>query len=167
MSTLQTIFQKKMGANNLRRGMNLWPPLLFAGVRILHIAPDFKRVTVQMKLRWFNRNYVGTHFGGSLYAMTDPFYMLMLMKNLGRRYYVWDYSADIRFLKPLDKINPKKPTDCGANALCFLRSINRNSAQVLANHIGSGVGMTMDMNALPTKDAEKPTSLNNNLDPST
>ena len=102
MSTLQTIFQKKLGANNLRRGMNLWPPLLFAGVRILHIAPDFKRVTVQMKLRWFNRNYVGTHFGGSLYAMTDPFYMLMLMKNLGRRYYVWDYSADIRFLKPAD-----------------------------------------------------------------
>lgn len=67
--------------------------------------------------------------------------------------------------KPLDKINPKKPTDCAANALCFLRSINRNSAQVLANHVGSGVGMTMDMNALPTKEQQLNKARYYNIDP--
>lgn len=53
-----------------------------------------------MKLRWYNQNYVGTHFGGSLYAMTDPFYMLMLMNNIGRGYIVWDKAANIEFKKP-------------------------------------------------------------------
>jgi len=53
-----------------------------------------------MKLRWWNANYVGTHFGGSLFAMTDPFYMLMLMANLGRDYIVWDKAASIRYRKP-------------------------------------------------------------------
>lgn len=102
MMKLQKIFQKKMGARMLRRGMNLWPPLFFAGIRIQSIADDFKQVWVKLNLSWYNRNYVGTQFGGSLYAMTDPFYMLMLMKNLGRRYYVWDYDAKVEFLKPAD-----------------------------------------------------------------
>lgn len=53
-----------------------------------------------MKLHWWNRNYVGTHFGGSLYTMCDPFYMLLLMEALGRDYIVWDKRASIRFLKP-------------------------------------------------------------------
>jgi hypothetical protein len=53
-----------------------------------------------MKLRFWNSNYVGTHYGGSLYSMTDPFYMLMLIENLGRDYVVWDKSATIRFRKP-------------------------------------------------------------------
>ncbi len=102
MAKLQKIFQKKMGARMLRRGMNIWPPLFFAGIRIQSIADDFKQVSVKLNLSWYNRNYVGTQFGGSLYAMTDPFYMLMLMKNLGRRYYVWDYDAKVEFLKPAD-----------------------------------------------------------------
>lgn len=53
-----------------------------------------------MKLHFWNSNYVGTHYGGSLYSMTDPFYMLMLIENLGRDYVVWDKSACIRFRKP-------------------------------------------------------------------
>jgi hypothetical protein len=48
----------------------------------------------------FGWNYVGTHFGGSLYSMVDPFYMLMLIENLGRDYIVWDKAASIRFVKP-------------------------------------------------------------------
>jgi hypothetical protein len=91
------------GSNNshaLRRGVNLWPPFLGMGIRIVHIAPDMKAVDVEMKLRWWNANYVGTHFGGSLFAMTDPFYMLMLMANLGREYIVWDKAANIRYRKP-------------------------------------------------------------------
>lgn len=57
-------------------------------------------MSVKLRLRWFNRNYVGTQFGGSIYAMTDPFYMLMLMNILGDEYIVWDKEAHIRFLKP-------------------------------------------------------------------
>src|SRR5271166_6357193 len=53
-----------------------------------------------MKLRRWNRNYVGTHYGGSLYSMADPFYMVMLIENLGSEYIVWDKSASIRFRKP-------------------------------------------------------------------
>jgi acyl-coenzyme A thioesterase PaaI-like protein len=85
---------------HLRRLVNLWPPFLGAGIRIKRIAPDMKSVDVEMKLRWWNANYVGTHFGGSLFAMTDPFYMLMLMANLGRNYIVWDKAASIRYRKP-------------------------------------------------------------------
>jgi hypothetical protein len=84
----------------LRRWVNLWPPFLGAGIRVIRIAPDMKAVNVEMKLRWWNANYVGTHFGGSLYAMTDPFYMLMLMANLGRDYIVWDKAGSIRYRRP-------------------------------------------------------------------
>jgi|ERR1700730_5462247 hypothetical protein len=84
----------------LRRWINLWPPFLGAGIRIKHIAPDMKSIDVEMKLRWWNANYVGTHFGGSLFAMTDAFYMLMVMANLGRGYVVWDKAANIRYRKP-------------------------------------------------------------------
>src|ERR1700739_1164330 len=84
----------------LRRWINLWPPFLGAGIRVKRIAPDMKAVDVEMKLRWWNANYVGTHFGGSLFAMTDAFYMLMLMANLGRDYIVWDKAGSIRYRKP-------------------------------------------------------------------
>jgi len=84
----------------LRRWVNLWPPFLGAGIHVTRIAPDMRSVDVEMKLRWWNANYVGTHFGGSLFAMTDAFYMLMLMANLGRDYIVWDKAATIRYRKP-------------------------------------------------------------------
>ena len=79
---------------------NFWPPFLGAGIKVKRISPDMRAIDVEMKLRPWNRNYVGTHFGGSLYAMTDPFYMLMLMENLGTEFIVWDKAASIRFLKP-------------------------------------------------------------------
>jgi len=87
-------------SSHLRRWINLWPPFLGAGIRVKYIAADMKAVDVEMKLRWWNTNYVGTHFGGSLFAMTDAFYMLMLMANLGRDYIVWDKAASIRYRKP-------------------------------------------------------------------
>jgi acyl-coenzyme A thioesterase PaaI-like protein len=80
--------------------MNLWPPYLGAGICVEHIAPDFRSVTVALVRRWYNRNYVGTHFGGSLYAMTDPFFALMVMRNLTSDYSVWDRSASIDYLAP-------------------------------------------------------------------
>lgn len=84
----------------LSRWINLYPPFLGARIRVVRIAPDMKAVDVEMKLRWWNANYVGTQFGGSLFAMTDPFYMLMLMHHLGRDYIVWDKSATIHYRKP-------------------------------------------------------------------
>jgi acyl-coenzyme A thioesterase PaaI-like protein len=86
--------------SRLRRWVNLWPPFLGAGIRVIHIAADMKSADIEMKLRWWNANYVGTHFGGSLFAMTDAFYMLMLMANLGGDYIVWDKAASIRYRKP-------------------------------------------------------------------
>jgi Domain of unknown function (DUF4442) len=100
----RNVLLKLLGGSNsshaLGRWINLWPPFLGMGIRIRHIAPDMKAVDVEMKLRFWNANYVGTHFGGSLFAMTDPFYMLMLMANLGRDYIVWDKAASIRYRKP-------------------------------------------------------------------
>jgi acyl-coenzyme A thioesterase PaaI-like protein len=91
---------RHLKGNTLRRLINFWPPFLSAGIRSTRIDPDFRAVDVALALRWFNRNYVGTHFGGSLFAMTDPWYMLMLMQNLGSGYYVWDQRSTIDFVAP-------------------------------------------------------------------
>ncbi len=87
-------------ARLLRWAMNFYPPYLGAGVRIQHIAGDFREIRVKMGLGWYNRNYVGTQFGGSLYSMTDPFFMLMVMENLGSDYIVCDKAASIDFIAP-------------------------------------------------------------------
>ena len=84
----------------LRNFLSYWPPFLGAGVRVVEMGSDFRRIVVELKLNFLNRNYVGTQFGGSLYSMVDPFYMLMVMENLGPDYIVWDKAATIRFLKP-------------------------------------------------------------------
>jgi len=99
-SVLLQLLGGSKSSQALRRWVNLWPPFLGMGIRVIRIAPDMKAVDVQMKLSFWNANYVGTHFGGSLFAMTDPFYMLMLMANLGRDYVVWDKAATIRYKKP-------------------------------------------------------------------
>ena len=85
---------------HMRMRLNIYPPFLGAGIRVKRLAPDWKEIDVEMKLHWWNANYVGTHYGGSLYSMTDPFFMVMLIENLGKDYIVWDKSASIRFKKP-------------------------------------------------------------------
>ncbi len=87
-------------ARLLRFGLNLYPPYLGAGVRVQHISADCRQARVKMALRWYNRNFVGTQFGGSLYSMVDPFYMLLLMPLLGDEYLVWDKAASIEFVSP-------------------------------------------------------------------
>ena len=89
-----------MKADTFRRLMNLWPPLLFAGIRATRIAEDWHEAEVELRLGRLNRNYVGTHFGGSLFAMTDPFYTLMLAKTLGPDHIVWDKAATIDYVSP-------------------------------------------------------------------
>ena len=85
---------------NIRRLVNFWPPLLGAGIRVTRWDADWRAVDVEMRMRRWNANFVGTHYGGSLYSLADPFYMLMLIENLGPDYVVWDKSASIRFRRP-------------------------------------------------------------------
>jgi hypothetical protein len=83
-----------------RWGFNLWPCIRGTGARVVFIASDWSEIRVRLPLSWRTRNYVGTIFGGSLYASVDPFYMLMLMRRLGPAYVVWDKAASIRFRRP-------------------------------------------------------------------
>lgn len=89
-----------LDARELRWFLNVYPPYLGAGIRVVHAAEDYSRWDVEMRLRRFNRNYFGTHFGGSIYSMCDPFFLLIVTKTLGSGYIVWDESATIRFLRP-------------------------------------------------------------------
>jgi acyl-coenzyme A thioesterase PaaI-like protein len=83
-----------------RHLFNIYPPYLGAGVRVREISPDWRYVRVEMPLRWYNRNYVGTHFGGSLFAMADPFLMIMILRNIGPGFLVWDKAGEIEFVSP-------------------------------------------------------------------
>lgn len=80
--------------------LNLWPPFLFAGIKVIILSEDFKQAKVCLTQKRWNTNAVGVHFGGSLYSMTDPFYMMMIFAQLGNDYIVWDKSADIDYIKP-------------------------------------------------------------------
>jgi len=84
----------------LRWKFNLFPAYRGSGARVTYIAADFREVRVKLPLSWRSRNYVGTIFGGSLYASVDPMYMIMLIHLLGPDYIVWDKAASIRFRKP-------------------------------------------------------------------
>jgi acyl-coenzyme A thioesterase PaaI-like protein len=84
----------------LVRGMHWWPPFLGAGIRLRRMTDDFREAEAELRLGRLNRNAVGTQFGGSLFAMTDPFYAVMLMRNLGPEYLVWDKSASIEYVAP-------------------------------------------------------------------
>ena len=84
----------------LEKAINYYGPFLGAGVKLKELTKDYRYAKVTMPLTFYNKNYMGTQFGGSLYAMVDPWYMLMLIKNLGKEYIVWDKGANIRFKKP-------------------------------------------------------------------
>lgn len=82
------------------RLINLWPPFAGAGIRVRQIGSDPLAFESRLVLRFWNRNYLGTQFGGSLYAMADPFYMLILIRELGPGHTVWDKAATVRFRRP-------------------------------------------------------------------
>jgi acyl-coenzyme A thioesterase PaaI-like protein len=84
----------------MRRMLNLWPPFLFSGISVVEISRDFRHVKVRLKKKLLTTNYVGTLFGGSLFAMTDPFYMVMVLKNLGKDFIVWDKRSEIEYVSP-------------------------------------------------------------------
>lgn len=83
-----------------RWALTWFPPYWGTGIRVAEVAPNFGRVVIEMRGTAINRNAFGTHFGGSLYSMCDPFYCLMLVARLGPAYVVWDQAARIEFVKP-------------------------------------------------------------------
>ncbi|NUO73660.1 MAG: DUF4442 domain-containing protein [Frateuria sp.] len=89
-----------MRATTFRRLLNLWPPFLFNSIRVLELGDEWNTARVALRLRPWNRNYVRTQFGGNLFAMTDPFWMLLAMHRLGSDYYVWDKAGAIDFVAP-------------------------------------------------------------------
>lgn len=89
-----------MGSRFDKFKFNLFPAYRGTGARVVSIASDYRHVRIKLPLNWRTRNYVGTIFGGSLYGAVDPIYMIMLIKNLGPGFVVWDKGATIRFRKP-------------------------------------------------------------------
>ncbi len=84
----------------LMKFVNLFPPFLGAAIRVRYPKGDPYTIVVRMKLTFYNRNLFGTQFGGSLYSMTDPFFLFILARHLGKEYLVWDKKAQIEFFKP-------------------------------------------------------------------
>lgn len=85
----------------MRLLLNLYPPYLFTRTRVKSISADWRESVVQLKKSFLTRNYVGTTFGGSIFAASDPFFMLMLIKILGiREHIVWDKAATIEYKRP-------------------------------------------------------------------
>jgi len=84
----------------LIRAINWYPPFLFSGIKVIAHAEDFSSFKTRLRLTWYNRNLLGTAFGGSLYSMCDPFFMFILIIHLGDEYIVWDKHASIDFVKP-------------------------------------------------------------------
>lgn len=84
----------------LARGMSLYLPNLFSGIRVREFSEDWTRAVVELRVNRLTRNYVGTAFGGALQAMTDPYFFMLVMHQIGRDYIVWDTRAEIEFLKP-------------------------------------------------------------------
>lgn len=89
-----------LGTARMLRAINVWPPFVGAGIRVTEVADDLSHLRVELGLYPWNRNWVGTQYGGSLYSMTDPFAMIMLMTRLGPGYVVWDKAASIQYRKP-------------------------------------------------------------------
>lgn len=87
-------------ADGARRFFNFWPPFRFAGIHIDEVSHDWRRIQVTLRKHRLTSNYVGTQYGGSLYSMCDPFWMVMLIHNLGDDWVVWDKKGEIEFVSP-------------------------------------------------------------------
>lgn len=88
-----------IGPKKLMKLLSFWPPYFFSGIKIMSVNDDFTKIEVCMKQRFWNTNYVGSHFGGSLYSMCDPFYMFILLHHL-KGHIIWDKGASFKFKKP-------------------------------------------------------------------
>ncbi|HTN48480.1 MAG TPA: DUF4442 domain-containing protein [Burkholderiaceae bacterium] len=78
---------------------NLRPAHVANGIRVEHIAPDWRSVTVALR----PRGALGpgpAHSGAALYAMADAFPALMVQQQLGPEFLVWDRAGSVELLAP-------------------------------------------------------------------
>ena len=127
------------------RLINFYSPYLFSGIKMEHQSADGLTYRVALRQRWYNRNLFGTHFGGSLYAMADPWFVFILLAGLGKGYIIWDKAATIRFRKPgkgtvrgTFSLTPeqvaevKKLADGGQKDFTFTAEIHNAEGEVVA-----------------------------------
>jgi acyl-coenzyme A thioesterase PaaI-like protein len=126
------VYAMKFTPRLLKRLLNIYPPYLGAGVKVTYIRENWQELHVTMVMRWYNRNAVGTHFGGSLYAMVDPHLMLLLMQLLGKKYRVWDKAAEIEFVKAT-KRKVKAVILISAKDLATIKRQTENGAKYFAD----------------------------------
>lgn len=96
----QTVRFGPRRAARMWRLLNMWPPLLFSGIRVVSWADDYTSVTIRLAKSRITSNNFGTQYGGSLYSMTDPFFAIMLMQQIGPGYTVWDQRGEIEYVAP-------------------------------------------------------------------
>ena len=100
MSRLPTWAQLTSDPRATMIGMNVWPPFAGAGIQVRHIGADWRTATVVLRHLPWTRNYVGTAYGGSLFSMADPFFMILTLRSLGPGYVVWDKAGEIDYVSP-------------------------------------------------------------------
>lgn len=96
----------KITPRRLAIGMSLWAPNLFSGIRIRRFSEDWTHATVELHVNLITRNYVKTAFGGSMSAMTDPYFFMLVMHQLGRDYVVWDTVREL--LRQMHHSSPRR-----------------------------------------------------------
>lgn len=84
----------------LRDRLNAWPPFTGQQISVTEVADDWSRARVRMELTEENGNYYGTAFGGTMFSMVDPFFVILAAQQLGDEYMVWDKAAEIDFVAP-------------------------------------------------------------------
>ena len=82
---------------------NISPLYIRTTGNIKYVSDDVHKIIVEIPLTYNNRNYSGTMFGGSILSATDPIYMLQLIHILGTNYIVWDKSAYVDYIRPINK----------------------------------------------------------------
>ena len=118
-------------ANSIKWIMRVYPPLLFNGIWIKNISPDFLKAEVKVSKSLLNTNFNGSIFGGTIYSAADPFYSILIWGIFSIRGYkvrVWLKSAQIHFLKPARStlfLNFELSSDEVQNAVYELNQIGK------------------------------------------
>jgi hypothetical protein len=91
------------GMNSSRRWQlrkNLSPVRWLSGMRIEHVAPDFRSITAALRPRASRGGDDAAHTGAALYALVDPCFLVIVQHAVGPDYLVWDKAGSIEVLAP-------------------------------------------------------------------
>jgi len=93
----------KLKSSIARFLINLYPPMIFNGVRVIHVAEDYTALKLRIRRTFLTRNHSGSIFGGSLFSAVDPFYALLywqIFQHENIHCSTWLKSAEVKYLKP-------------------------------------------------------------------